>query len=291
MAVPSNPTATSIVTQALRRAGRTNPSNTQIQEALEHQLQEVKADIMLIASTHPHLRTTATTMTTRGQQRYAIPADANEHIGISLLNGPDDWRGTAQGGSPTAIILASSMSTASSDDLVGKYILITSGAGEEEYREIIGYDAGTQTASVDTQWVSTPNAASTYLVVTQYQQLWPSDTSTELDRIDASTVLGTPQIASIYSQEFMLYPVPDKSTYGLMNRYWVDLSKLDEESDLFIQLLREWRSVWVQGVAVKSMQRFDEDRYQSESSVYKLMLDLLASQTCQVSQVRPFDVA
>jgi hypothetical protein len=74
-----------------------------------------------------------------------------------------------------------------------------------------------------------------------------------------------------------------------MNRYWVDLSLLDEADDLFRQLLREWRSLWIQGVAVKSMQRFDEDRYQSELAVYNIMLDLLAGQTCTVRQVNFHD--
>jgi hypothetical protein len=98
--------------------------------------------------------------------------------------------------------------------------------------------------------------------------------------------MGEPYTASVNGQEFLLHPTPDKSTYGLMNRYWVDLSLLDETGDLFRQLLREWRSLWVQGVAVKSMQRFDEDRYQSELGVYNLMLDLLAGQTSTVRQIR-----
>lgn len=290
MALPANPTVTSIVTQGLKRAGRTSPSATQITEATDHAFQEVKADIMLIASTHPNLLATATTVTTRGQQRYATPIESNEQVGISLLDGPDDWRGTAQGGSARAIIFAATLA-AVSDDLVGKYILITSGTGIEEYREITSYDSGTKTATVDANWSSIPTAGSTYLIVDRYQQLWPIGTYSEFDKITSSSVLGLPSRAAIFSQEFLLYPVPDKSTYGLLNRYWVDLSKLDEEGDLFIQLLREWRSVWIQGVAVKSMQRFDEDRYQSELNVYKLMLDLLTSQTCQVRQVRCFDVA
>ena len=285
MAVPSNPTVTSIVTQALKRATLRTPTTAMITEATDHALQEVKADIMLKAPTHPNLLITATTVTTRGQQRYATPEDFNVPQSITLLDGPDTWRGTAQGGSTSGIILAASFS-ASDDDLAGKYILITSGTGIEEYRQILSYNDTTKTATVDLPWNSTPAATSTYLICSSYTQLWPQDTESEFDRIDTPTTIGVPRQATLAGQEFLLYPVPDKSTYGLITRYWGDLSKLDEEGDVFVQLLREWRSIWIQGVAVKSMQRNDEDRYQMELGTYNFMLDSLVPQTCRVTPVR-----
>jgi len=284
MAVPVSPTPTSLVTQALKRAGRTTPSSTQIQEALDHQLQEVKADLMLVAATHPNLLATATTVTTRGQQRYAIPPDHNEQQSITLLDGPDSLRGTCQGGSATSIIFAATLDV-TEESIIGKYVLLTSEPGIEQYREIIAYTPATKTATLDLEWLSAPTVGTTYLIVTQYTQLWPSDITTEFDRLDAPTTIGTPVLASLSGQEFLLYPVPDKSTYGLINRYWVDLSSLDESSTLFTQLLTEWRSVWIQGITVKSMQRFDEDRYQKELQVYNYMLDALGSQTSRVVQV------
>ncbi len=285
MAIPANPTVESIVTQALKRAGRTSPTAAQITEATDHALQEVKADIMLKAPTHPNLRITATSVTTRGQQRYAIPDDHNVQESITLLDGPDTWRGTAQGGTTITITLEASFS-GTDDELTGKYLIITGGSGVEEYRQILSYDDTTKIVTVDLEWASIPTSASTYLIVSSYTQLWPSNIETEFDRIDAPTTIGTPTDASLVGQEFLLYPVPDKSTYGLINRYWGDLSKLDESGGLFVQLLREWRSIWIQGIAVKSMQRHDEDRYQSELSVYNFMLDSLVPQTCRVTTIR-----
>lgn len=289
MAVPVDPTVSSIVTQALKRAGRTTPTATQITEATDHALQEVKADIMLVAATHPHLQVTSTLVTTRGQQRYAIPMDANDHISISLLDGPDEWRGTAQSGGTSSITFAAGFS-GDPNGVEGKYVIITSGTGIEEYRQIIDYDDSTKVATVALPWTSSPNSSSTYLIVSAYYPLYPLDVPMELDKITTQTSLGIPKYVSIFSQEFFLYPVPDKSTYGLLNRYWSDLSKLDESNTLFIQLLREWRSLWIQGIAVKSMQRFDEDRYGSELGVYNFMLQNLASQTTRVTPVRFFDV-
>src|SRR5574342_73997 len=124
MAVPLDPTVTEIVTEGLKRGGRTSPTAAQIQSAIDHALREVKADIMLVAPTHPSLRTTATTVTLRGLQRYAVPDDHNEQESITLLDAPDTFRGQAQGGSASGIILASTFSE-SEDQVVGKYIIIT----------------------------------------------------------------------------------------------------------------------------------------------------------------------
>jgi hypothetical protein len=283
--MPALPTVQEIVTQALKRAGRTVPTATQITEATDHALQEVKADIMLAAPSHKNLLYTATTVTTRGQQRYAVPEDWNIQESLTLLDGPDTWRGTAQGGSATGITLAAAFSE-SPDAIVGKYILITSGPGIEEYRQLLAYDNSSKEATVDLPWGAVPNSTSTYLIVSMYRQLWPTDLVTELDRMYTQSMLGIPHAAAAFGQEFVLYPVPDKSTYGLINRYYADLSMLEETSDLFVQILREWRSVFIQGIAVKTMQRFDEDRYQSELSVYGVMLANLASQTCRVAQMR-----
>lgn len=283
MAVPLDPTTTSIVTQALRRGGRVNPTSAQIQEAIDHALQEVKADIMLVASSHPNLLATATTTTTPGQQRYAIPLDFNEPYSISLLAGPPEWAGTAQGGTANTITLANSL-VATREDLLGRYILLTAGPGVEEYRQIMDYTAGIRRATVDINWLSIPTSSTQYLIIQEERQLWPSDTRSEMDTRLNPTLLNIPRFASIYDQEFLLYPIPDR-VYGLRARYWVDLSMLDESGALFTQLLREWRSVWIQGIAVKTMQRFDEDRYLSELSVYKALLDMLSSKAASIGEV------
>jgi hypothetical protein len=288
MAVAANPSVSSIVTQALKRAGRTNPTATQITEAADHALQEVKADIMLVAPTHPSLRRTATLCTARGQQRYPLPEDWNEQDSIMLLSGPDDWLGELQDAEGTTITLDAALSVAE-DDILSKYILLTDGIGQGEYREIVSYNNGTKVAEVEAPWVNIPVDGVAYTIITSHKQLWPSDTAADFDKRLYPTSIGIPTFAAINGDEFLLYPVPDKSTYGLLNRYSVDLALVDEAGLLFVKLLREWRSTWIQGVAVKSMQRFDEDRYQGELNVYKQMLDFLSSQTCRVRQMRQAD--
>lgn len=288
MAIPALPTVTTIVTEALKRAGRVTPSATQIQSAIDTALQEVKSDIMFKAPTHRNLLATSTAVTMRGQQRYFVPEDYNQMDSITMLDGPDDWRGLATAGTANTITLASSLSV-TEDDVVGRYILLTDGPGFTQYRQITNYTPSTKLCYVDVNWDPEPTGATSYLIVSQHPALWPLSVKSELDKIQTPTQLGRPYFAVPQGQEFWLYPVPDKGTYGIVLRYYVDLSMLDETGLLFVQLLREWRSLWLQGVAVKSMQRYDEDRYVTELGIYNNMLDTLASHTATVRQMRQED--
>lgn len=282
MAVPSAPTIASIVTEGLKRAGRTSPTATQISDATTHQFREVKADIMLKAPTHPLLQATATAPTQRGQQRYALPTDANEPVSLVLLYGPTNWTGTATAGAAGTITLPAAISE-DELSLLGKHILITDGTGEGQYRGCVGWNNTTKVWSTDVTWTTTPDATSVFQIMSQTRSLWTSvDTALVFDRLSTPYGLGTPQISARYSDEFVLYPIPDLSTYGLLYRYFVDLDQLDEAGTLFLNLLREWRSIWIQGIAVKTMQRYDEDRYLSELGVYEAMLTHLESQTARV---------
>jgi hypothetical protein len=282
MAVPGIPSVTTIVTQALKRAGRTSPTAAQITEASEHAIQEVKSDIAIVAPTHPNLLVTATTVTTKGLQRYAFPDDYHQPYSLMLLDGPEEWRLTVQDSTATSVTLPSSISL-EERDIVGKYILVTSGDGAEEYREVISWDNTTKVATVEAPWEEQPVAGSTVLIVNAYTKLWPMSATVDFDSIQHSTGIGKPRVAAENGLEYLLYPVPDLSTYGILTRYYVDLSKLDEDGTTFRQLLREWRSLWIQGIAVKSMQRFDEDRYQLELGVYNTMLTALGSHTTTVN--------
>lgn len=289
MSVPAAPTIASIVTEALKRGGRVTPSATDITNATEHQFREVKADIMLLCPTHPDLEITTTSSTTIGQQRYALPADCNIPVSLNLLTGPEDYAGTAQAGAATTITLASTF-PAQDDEILGYYILITDGTGVDQYREIVDYVSSTKVATVDLAWTTNPDNTSVYLVVTRSKFLWQRDIHTDHDQYHLFNGRGEPFQASQFSNDFNLYPIPDR-VYGLLFRYFVDLDQLDDADDVFLNLLRVWRSVWIQGVAVKTMQRYDEDRYPQELQVYQTMLNALSNQTCEIRQVQYRDLA
>jgi hypothetical protein len=289
MAVPLNPTVTQIVTEGLKRGGRVTPSATDITNATDNQLREVKADIMLVCPTLAALQKTTTAATFVGEQHTAFPADANIPVSLLLLDGPDEYRGTATAGSGSSISFALTFPVVASTELNGLYILITSGMGIGQYREIRSYVPGTVTATVSPTWTTNPDNTSVYLVVTRTNYLWDASLPTDIDREPFSLTLGRPITAARFAEEFTLYYVPDK-VYGLLFRYYIDIDQLDETDTIFVNLLRELRSVWIQGIAVKTMQRYDEDRYQLELGVYQQMLTYLTVQTTLVSQMQFRDI-
>src|SRR3990167_11141030 len=112
MAVPSDPTVTSVVTEALRRAGRTSPSAQQITDTTEHQFREVKSDITQRSSRHPLLETQAVTATIDGQSRYTWPTEADDIRSLVIVSADTDtnWQATEQAGGATTITLNASFS-------------------------------------------------------------------------------------------------------------------------------------------------------------------------------------
>ena len=280
MTVPADPTLTDICTTALQRGGQYNPSSTQITIAETEFIQEVKVDIMRIAANHRFLQQRYTTPTIRGLQHYALPTDHSRTLNIVMLDGPDEWRGTATAGASTTITLG--FATPETDDnLCGKYIILTGGTGSGQYRQILSYNPATQLTTIDTAWTTNPDNTTTYLVALEDKTLWPHNFEDTPDYYPIQQFVDRPRRASIFNQEFYIYPTPDKSTYGLLMNYLVDLTKVDEAGSLFSQLLRVWRPLWIQGIACYTMQRYDDERFPLALQTYQSQLLNLAKDNPQ----------
>ena len=288
MAVPSDPTLNSIITEALKRGGQRNPSATQITDATTHAVQEVKADIRHFASRHPLLKTTAVTYTTVGVSRYSQPSDVDAVETVVLLDGPDSWRGTATAGATQSITLASTLSE-DTTTMQGKFLVLTGGTGAEQYRQITNWTNATKVASADSSWTTNPASGTTYLVVDNHIRLYDYSKAYEWDYLKAPYGLSTPRRASMVAETLYLDYAPDR-IYGLLWTYWADLDRLDETGTLFIKLLREWRTVWVQGLAMYAAQRYDDERYPTLMAGYQIALSGLSTAACTVAQGRYCDV-
>lgn len=289
MAIPSDPTLTEIVTEGLKRGGKVNPTAAQITDAKTHQIQEVKADIRLAQVQHPFLLTTAVTATTKGVSRYSWPTDADKIRSVTLLDGPDAWRGTAQSGGSNTITLAADFSE-DADEVIGKFLAITGGTGSNQMDQVTAYNNSTKQATVESSWSTQPDGTSTYLLVNDHLQLWNEDKQFGWDLRRLPTDLGRPDAAAMFAQTLYLNFAPDK-IYVLWWDYYADIDRLNETGPLFVKLLREWRSLWIQGVAAYTAQRFDDDRFDKEWSIYQSMLkNDLGAMSAVVSQVQYRDL-
>lgn len=290
MAIPSDPSVTSICTEALKRGGRTTPNSMQIAAAIEHQFREVKADITQRSARHPSLETQYVTATVNGQSRYTWPTDADDIRSVQYVTGPLEgaWQGAVVSSSSGTTVLSASFDQATAD-VRGKFLFMLLGTGANQFRQITNYDNTTKSATVDRVWTTTPVASTYYMIGTQHYKLHSFDKPWGYDTIAAPGGTGTPRRAAPVGREMWLDCATD-GIYGLWWDYWANLDRLDEEGTVFIRHLREHRSLWIQGITVKTMQRYDEDRYQTELQVYGDMLNAYAGYSAGVGQVNFTDI-
>ena len=290
MAIPSDPTLTSVVTEGLKRGGRVSPSATQITDATEHQLREVKSDITQRSSRHQVLETQYATATVDGQSRYTWPTDADDIRSLTLITSDSDtyWQGAATAGAATTITLSASFSQETAV-VKGKFIYLLGGTGANQFAQVTGYDNSTKVATVDRTWTTNPAAATTYHLGLAHRKLYTFDKPWGYDALNAPYQRGIAWKAAPVGREMWLNCAADR-IYALWWDYWANLDRIDEAGAVFIRHLREYRSLWVQGLAVKTMQRYDEDRYQLELQVYNNMLDAYAGVAAGVGQVNFTDV-
>ena len=288
MAIPSDPTVTSVVTEALKRAGRTTPTSAMITSTIEHQFREVKADITQRSPRHSMLEDTAVTKTIVGQSQYSWPADADDIRSLVIATSSTDnyWQATAQSGSSSGIILNASFDQ-SADNVKGKYIFAFTSTAQ--VRQIIDYNNTTKGVTVDQPWVTNPSASTTYSIGLQHFKVYSFDKPWGYDSLVIPSQKGLARRAAPVGRTMWLEYAADQ-TYALWWDYWANLDRLDETGTVFVRHLREHRSLWIQGVAVKTMQRYDEDRYQGELQVYLNMLDAYAGYSAGVGQVNWTDV-
>lgn len=292
MSVPADPTIAEIVTEGLKRGGVVSPTATQITDTTTHQLREVKTDIQAVLYRHPLLRTTASNATVQGVSRVAQPTDVDTvelvelvDVGGGLAGDATGWRGTAQAGASTTLTLAAGFNVTDTNNVIGKYLFLTGGTGANQYRQIKSYDNTTKVATVDTAWTTTPGGTTTYIVGKEHYRIYDMNRPNEEITLvrEHPWIQLRPRAGQLVGETLWLDRAPD-AIYALLWTYWADLDRLDDAGTVFITFLREYRSLFIQGVAVKVNQRYDDERYQQELQVYLSMLQALAVKTRTMNQ-------
>lgn len=284
MAVLSAPTVTKVVTEGVKKGGRRNPTAAELVDAEDEWLKAVISRIHLKIKSHPLLETKSYDSTIKGQRTYAIPSSLRELEGVLLLDGPDEWRGTAQAGSTTTITLASDFD-ADSDLVIGKRILITSGTEVDTIKQIVGYNNTTKVATVHEAWATGTDNTSVYLVIDTEIPLYDSHKPTQIWNNYNRGSIQKPTRSTI-EDEFILLDYPPDKVYGLEICYYANLMDEDLTGTVWVNVLREWYSLLVQGIAVEVMQRFDDERYPIENSKFETMLSFLSDEETSIIQMQ-----
>jgi hypothetical protein len=268
MSVPSDLTATLIVTEAFNKVGESNPTSSEITRAEAYALRGVISSIYTELTMGGSvklrmLQAVDVQPTIINQSKYSVPSDFDEEVILSILEGDDTGKATA--GASTTITLSGTHT-----DVEGNYIFITSGTGVNGLRQVIDYDSTTKVATVDTAWSTNPDATSGYLIAT---------TETELDRENVKLAgalslndVGEPTTYMKIREgasEYFIFDKPAGAVYGLILRYYVDPNKLDLTSATMTKIYNEWMNALIFGVALQVAVDDDDTKDTKLSRLYE----------------------
>jgi hypothetical protein len=279
MAIPTQPTKTTISTEALRRFynGATPPA-TEVTRAEDYGLEKVKRDIMLIGKKWRPLETLAWDITKEGVSKYTLPSDYEAIKSVTLLDGDHTGLLTGVDNVTTLAYTLAADEDITEEQAVGSYLLITSGTGVKQAVQIDDYSTTTKVVTGAEAFATAPVVGDGYMVV-NWQRDLDIQPMVRREGITYATKTGKPTTCFISADStyghIEMYECAD-DVYGLRIRYFADLLRLDITGTLYSTLLRRWAGVFEQGVYVWKLGE-DDDRYKTEWGVYDSMLRKLAA--------------
>ena len=286
MALAPDPTVAGLIAEAFLLSGYKGASTAIQDRATNRWMESIKADLAASSSVHRELEATSVTVTTEGNQRYDVPTDYSEMVDVTLLDGADEERDTARGGGSGTLTLAANDGASDTAARISKEILLTGGTGVGQIRTITAFNTTTKVATVDTNWDTTPDSTTTYLIVSRYRPLAIHPMDLGVGTLTSQTHRGAPTTTSIYDRQWYLAPVPDKSTYGLRLRYYLDLLRLDLASTRYLRLIKEWENIIMAGLIARIHKNFDDDRYRDSRDEYTGLLQALSAKQSTIGNVR-----
>lgn len=272
MAIPTAPTATTIVTEALKMYGLSSPSASEITRATDYGLEFVKQEIWRLGEKWRPLKTVRYKTLKKGVSKYANPSDYDSDLTLSLLDG--DHTGTLSAVASTSSLTLAAAEDAGQDDVEGHLLFFTGGTGADQAGQVDDYNTTTKVCTMAEAYGTTPDTSTTYLVVNDQTPLnqkpiWERDRLTTPDYM-SKPVDFYPLSDSTYGA-FELYPVPD-GTYGLQQRYYINLMMTDLTATIYSTLLRRWQWLLIQGVLTWKLAQADDSRYAGEYQKFQKML-------------------
>ena len=294
MGVPTQPETSSIVTEAYRKIGINTIDTTQATRGSSNIVPEIINNIWLHGEQDGNtrlkvLQATTTFITTIGDSKYAFPTGMSEEINLTLLDGTyrDNLQQIGADTSVTIIKLATTtasttagstgISTMTTNEAVGKYIIITSAStAVGEMHQIIAYSTTTSSsessceipsclATLNSSLVGEPGSTASYLVVDQMIDL-DEDNTLDVGGLNVSLTPGKPSAYMKVMEDgveyFVLDKPPDLATYGIFLRYYANPMLMETGTDgtVWQRMYLDWWDAIVTGVAWKLAESEDDDR-------------------------------
>jgi len=274
MSVPTVPTLTTLVTEGLKKTGRSSPTAAQITRAEDYYIEECKNDLWLLGKRLKCLQHEDIQIVTSLQSRYSFPTNFSSIISAVLLQADDT--DTLQAAASTSLTLSSDEDI-SEEDLIGKEIVIRDGTGIGEISQVTAYDEDTYISTMSPAFGTTPDGTETYMIVDTNIPLKLRQIA-EYDELYYPTAQDLPTTLYQVGDEnqygyFLLDAAPeDDYDYAIRIRYYLDLMSLDLAGTRMATLYKRWRNLFIQGVKARQLEDDDDDRARVEMDRYLAMV-------------------
>ena len=146
--------------------------------------------------------------------------------------------------------------------------------------QILTYDNMTKAAGL-TAVDGTAFAAATPYMIEAMRWEVKKRTSYHMNAWEQSYELTRPRQMIMRGRTGVFDKAPDR-VYIMEWEYWAALDRLDDAGAVFLRHLREWNALYFQGIGIRVMTRFDEDRRNTETQIYNQMLAEYASTACNI---------
>lgn len=281
MAIPGDPAVQDLILNGMKEGGQYTVSagSASYTEFKNYQFETLKSELWSACKTDRLLETEAVVLATVGKPQLTLPTDFDSEIRAVVYDADDSQRGIAQGGAASTITLASTFSS-STERMYGRKIFTLSGTGAGHYRDVIDYDDTTKVATLASAWTVIPDATTTYLVATS---------DFELRRVDyarPTRTAGCPTVYGILGPTMSILPAPDK-IYPILVLYRTNLTRIDDTGAVFVRHMKERRSLWILGIKLKTMSRYDDDRYPAIKAEWDQALMMYAADNVVYDTIQP----
>jgi hypothetical protein len=272
-----------IIIQGMREAGQFTITTSQqaFTDFKNYQWPTIKGEIWNACRTDRLLEGELFKMARKGYSAIDLASvtDFDNETNVYLYDMSESFRGTVQAVSGADITLNPTFS-AEESSLIGAYVFIADSSGNTRgHRPIIVYNNSTKVASMVSS-IADVIAGDKYYIQQLNYPLYRDD------YVHPGMINGRPVSYSRRGTSFYINPHPDKD-YPILFTYRQNLTLLDETSTAFLNHLTMRRHLWVQGVKVKTMARYDDDRYGAEKQIWEQMLAQYAGQNKIYRQMLP----
>lgn len=263
MAIPSLPTALSLVTEGLRQAGIFNPTPTQLATYQNEVLEQLKNELWASVKQMKPLMTFSYAVLVAGQSRYSCPSDFASDMSMVIMTGL--VTGSVLGATTNTLVVPAALSL-SADQSIGKDLLIVSGTASAACSQIVGVSTnndGSFLITVYPNLQATPDTTSSFMIVDNQYPV-EQDHIANYDKFRSAGLDRPRKFFPMGDEDFdeFIFDVPPDATriYGVRMRYFVNIMTLDLASTLMSTLYQKFREYWIKGIKAQALMDNDDTR-------------------------------